>query len=179
MSLTDEARKNKSVRARDSIAKKAPKTPKHKAAVRWGALSKKFSKAPEVSKDMKMMHDFYGVRESMKHDPEWLAELLKFRFRFLQEELNEGNAAIESRNPEEVVDSLIDLVVVAVGTLDLFDVDFEKAWYSVLAANMNKTPGIKESRPNPLGLPDLIKPEGWKAPSHSDNHGLLTKALST
>ena len=38
---------------------------------------------------------------------------------------------------------------------------------------MNKQVGIKESRPNPLGLPDLIKPEGWTAPSHKDNVGLL------
>jgi hypothetical protein len=30
---------------------------------------------------------------------------------------------------------------------------------------------VRESRPNPLGLPDLIKPEGWEAPSHEGNHG--------
>lgn len=38
---------------------------------------------------------------------------------------------------------------------------------------MNKKVGVKESRPNPLGLPDLIKPEGWTAPSHADNEGKL------
>ena len=31
--------------------------------------------------------------------------------------------------------------------------------------------GVKPERPNPLGLPDLIKPEGWEAPSHEGNHG--------
>jgi hypothetical protein len=40
---------------------------------------------------------------------------------------------------------------------------------------MNKEVGIKPSRPNPLGLPDLIKPEGWTPPSHEGNHGLLSK----
>jgi hypothetical protein len=40
---------------------------------------------------------------------------------------------------------------------------------------MNKEVGIKASRPNPLGLPDLIKPEGWVAPVHSDNVGMLNK----
>jgi len=42
---------------------------------------------------------------------------------------------------------------------------------------MNKQVGIKASRPNPLGLPDLIKPEGWVGPDHTGNHGLLTKAF--
>ncbi len=40
---------------------------------------------------------------------------------------------------------------------------------------MAKERGIKPERPNPLGLPDLIKPAGWVAPSHADNHGLLTE----
>ena len=28
---------------------------------------------------------------------------------------------------------------------------------------------------NPLDLPNTLKPEGWIAPSHSDNIGLLSK----
>ena len=43
----------------------------------------------------------------------------------------------------------------------------------VLKANMKKEVGRKETRPNPLGLPDLVKPEGWEAPSHEGNHGKL------
>jgi predicted HAD superfamily Cof-like phosphohydrolase len=70
---------------------------------------------------------------------------------------------------------LIDLCVVAIGTLDAFNVDAHTAWDRVLEANMNKEVGIKESRPNPLGLPDLIKPAGWTAPTHADNVGLLNK----
>ena len=42
---------------------------------------------------------------------------------------------------------------------------------------MEKEVGIKASRPNPLGLPDLIKPEGWTAPSHADNTGTLKKVF--
>ena len=74
---------------------------------------------------------------------------------------------------EEIVDGLIDLCVVAIGTLDAFNVDGNKAWDEVLKANMQKEVGVKESRPNPLGLPDLIKPEGWEAPSHKGNYGDL------
>jgi len=40
---------------------------------------------------------------------------------------------------------------------------------------MAKKTGVKASRPNPLGLPDLIKPEGWVGPDHSDNVGLVNK----
>jgi len=56
-------------------------------------------------------------------------------------------------------------------------VDAHKAWDAVYEANMAKSPGIKEGRPNPFGLPDLIKPDGWTAPSHEDNHGDFPNAL--
>ena len=61
--------------------------------------------------------------------------------------------------------------------LDAYQVDSLEAWNRVLDANMAKEIGIKPSRPNPLGLPDLIKPEGWIAPTHADNVGLLAKVF--
>jgi predicted HAD superfamily Cof-like phosphohydrolase len=142
-------------------------------------LANEFATVTVVADDMNMMHNKYGVQEAIdKLTPEQLVEFIKFRFNFLQEEVDEGQKAITEKNAEEVIDSLIDLVVVAVGTLDLLKVNFSKAWYEVMAANMNKEVGIKASRPNPLGLPDLIKPDGWTAPSHEGNHGLATKAFS-
>jgi predicted HAD superfamily Cof-like phosphohydrolase len=85
----------------------------------------------------------------------------------------ETEAALTHNDSEEIVDGLIDLCVVAIGTLDAFGIDAHKAWDEVLKANLSKEVGVKESRPNPLGLPDLIKPEGWEAPSHEGNHGKL------
>lgn len=127
--------------------------------------------------DIRDMHAFYGMHASVeKMDGEKLRHLLEFRKNFLREEMNELEDNLE--NPEEVVDALIDLVVVAIGTLDLFGIDAQKAWDEVLDANMSKRVGIKEGRPNPLGLPDLTKPMGWKAPSHDGNHGLLNKMNS-
>jgi predicted HAD superfamily Cof-like phosphohydrolase len=93
----------------------------------------------------------------------------------LQEELDEMKNASKNNDAEEIVDALIDLCVVAIGTLDAYGVNAYKAWDEVHAANMTKEVGVKASRPNPLGLPDLIKPEGWKAPSHQGNHGLVAK----
>jgi hypothetical protein len=124
--------------------------------------------------DIEDMHTKYGVNEKVRQfDAEKLKQFLEFRVKFLEEELNELKDNMD--NPEEIVDALIDLCVVAIGTLDAFDIDAKQAWNAVHSANMAKEVGIKESRPNPLGLPDLIKPEGWVAPSHEGNHGLLSK----
>jgi hypothetical protein len=106
-------------------------------------------------------------------DIEKLKAFLEFRVNFLQEELDETRTAQKDIDSEEIVDGLVDLCVVAIGTLDAFGVDPYKAWDAVLKANMAKEVGIKEGRPNPLGLPDLMKPEGWVAPSHEGNHGIL------
>jgi len=123
--------------------------------------------------DIHEMHTKYGVREVVsKFDANKLDTYLTFRANFLQEELDELKTA---KNADDAVDALIDLCVVAIGTLDAFGVDAYMAWDRVHKANMNKEVGIKESRPNPLGLPDLIKPEGWTAPTHVDNTGLLEK----
>ena len=128
-------------------------------------------------KDIAEMHTKYGTNDVVRSmDKGQLKSFLKFRVDFLQEELDELKSASANGMPidaPEVVDALIDLCVVAIGTLDAFDVDAYKAWDVVHKANMNKEVGVKESRPNPLGLPDLIKPEGWVAPTHDDNTGLL------
>lgn len=122
--------------------------------------------------DIAEMHTKYGVNEKVRtFDKEKLEKFLEFRISFLQEELDELKA--NRGNPEEVVDALVDLCVVAIGTLDAFDVDAYAAWDRVHEANMAKEVGVKPSRPNPLGLPDLIKPEGWVAPSHEGNHGIV------
>lgn len=106
-----------------------------------------------------------------RHNRDALDKYLEFRLQFLNEELQETETAFANRDAEEIVDGLIDLCVVAIGTLDAFGVDANKAWNQVLQANLSKEVGIKPERPNPLKLPDLIKPEGWVAPSHKDNHG--------
>lgn len=124
------------------------------------------------------MHHYYGFHDRIKNfTPEEWVMLLKFRIKFLEEELQETKDAslLAQYAAEEVVDGIIDLMVVSIGTLDLFGVDIYKAWNRVYVANMSKKVGIKESRPNPLGLPDLIKPETWQAPTHSDNLGHLSK----
>lgn len=121
--------------------------------------------------DIMVMHEKYGVYDKIEQfDKEKLKTFFKFRVSFLEEELSELKTA---KNADDAVDALIDLCVVAIGTLDLFDVDVHLAWNRVHHANMNKEVGIKASRPNELGLPDLVKPKDWVAPNHSDNIGFL------
>ena len=136
--------------------------------------------------DIRMMHLKYGVHdwfENNKHNKELMKEYLHFRLNMCKEELDESFDAIEAKDPEEIVDGLIDLCVFAIGTLDVFGVDANEAWDRVYEPNMNKEPGVKPGRPNPFGLPDLIKPTkethgyDWVAPNHEDNHGDLDLAL--
>jgi len=133
----------------------------------------------DVFKDIREMHDKYGVHDwmskelQMHRDWQRFDKFLQFRIDFLKEELNETIQAFADGDKEEIVDGLIDLIVIAVGTLDAFDVDGRKAWKEVLKANMSKEVGIKETRPNPLGLPDLVKPTGWTGPDHKGNTGNL------
>tara|TARA_B100001063_G_C16662358_1_gene501757 strand:+ start:334 stop:738 length:405 start_codon:yes stop_codon:yes gene_type:complete len=128
-----------------------------------------------MSKDwVKDIHDMqtkYQTREWVNNNKDKLRDFLEFRVDFLEEELGETSAALVNSDAEEIVDGLIDLCVVAIGTLDAFGVDPYKAWDEVLKANMQKSVGKKSTRPNPLGVPDLVKPDNWEGPDHSDNHG--------
>jgi len=128
--------------------------------------------------DINRMQTKYGVREWVKHaTPFQLKKYLEFRLKFIKEEYDETREAIIMEDAEEIVDGLIDICVVAIGTLDAMSVNAHKAWDEILEANMAKEVGVKESRPNPLGIPDLIKPEGWKSPTHKDNHGIIPTAF--
>ena len=124
--------------------------------------------------DINRMQTKYGVREWISHaTPFQLKKYLEFRLAFIKEEYDETREALIMEDAEEIVDGLIDICVVAIGTLDAMGVNAHTAWDEVLEANMTKEIGVKESRPNPLGIPDLIKPEGWTAPSHEGNHGVI------
>mgnify|MGYP003140300887 CR=1 FL=1 len=130
------------------------------------------------AEDMNRMHKKYGVHKIINEmDKEQLKQFLHFRVACIQEELDELKGASKTLlpqldcDPEEVVDALIDICVFAIGTLDLFGVNGYEAWNQVLMANLNKQIGIKPERPNPFGLPDLIKPDDWEPPCHEGNHG--------
>lgn len=127
----------------------------------------------DLVRDMEMLHDHFGVHEAIdKLNPVMLKAYFKLRVAMLQEELDELKSAT---NDDDAVDALVDLAVFAIGTLEVMRVDANFAWDTVLVRNMQKEVGVKDGRPNPFGLPDLIKPEGWIAPTHDTNTGLLSQ----
>ena len=132
--------------------------------------------------DIADMHEKFQVQKWMAKriengEYDILKAFLDFRMGCINEELNETKDAINKADPEEVVDGLIDILVFTLGTLDLYGVNATKAWKEVHRANIAKNVGIKEGRPNPFGLPDLIKPDGWEGPSHKGNTGIFKKVL--
>jgi predicted HAD superfamily Cof-like phosphohydrolase len=134
----------------------------------------------DMANDMNTMHDKFGVHDwfqKNRGDKDLMSKYLMFRMLMIGEEYQETLSAINNSDAEEVVDGLIDMCVFALGTLDVFGVDANKAWNAIYEANMAKEPGVKPGRPNRFGLPDLLKPSGWTPPSHEGNHGDLNKAL--
>ena len=124
--------------------------------------------------DVVDMHRKFGFHKAVsKMTNQQLREFLKLRLGMIEEEVQETRDAFIKKDAEELVDGLIDTIVFCIGTLDLFDVDADMAWQEVMSSNFAKKPGVKRERRNPLGLPDLIRPDGWIPPCHVRNCGLL------
>ena len=138
-----------------------------------------FTVEGDWASDIHDMHTKFGVNKVVDTLTDaQLRDYLKFRLDMVQEEVNEAHEAYAKKDADGVVDALIDAIVFAIGTLDAFNVDAYEAWARVHAANMAKEPGVKPGRPNKYGFPDLIKPEGWTAPTHEDNVGLIPRAFT-
>lgn len=124
-----------------------------------------------------MIDDIRKFIAKFKFDAEPMtASKLDFRMGLLEEEFEETMAAYDTKDAEEFIDGHIDLIVIAIGNLELAGVDVEKAWAEVQRANMSKVRGIKKGREDSGGF-DVTKPDDWKGPDHSDNHGELDDIL--
>lgn len=124
-----------------------------------------------------MIEDIKKFLEKFRFNEQKLTkENLLFRMHLLQEEFSETNAAFYSEDAEEWIDGHIDLIVIAIGNLELAGVNTQKAWDEVQRANMSKIRGVKPGREESNGF-DVLKPSGWKGPDHSDNHGRLKDIL--
>lgn len=112
-------------------------------------------------------------------------ELQDFRVMFLEEELEEyigasvyaadmlaGRVAPDPGEfvtaLESQIDSLVDLVYVALGTAHLQGFDFRTAWRRVQRANMAKVMATSAADSKRGYAGDVVKPDGWEAPSHKD-----------
>lgn len=93
-------------------------------------------------------------------------EIVDYRVKFLEEELQELKDAIEANDLIEVMDALADIVYVACGTAHYFNAPFAQIWAEIHRANMDRIKVTPENcPPEKKYRPDLvIKPPGWKAP---------------
>jgi len=90
-------------------------------------------------------------------------DLQRFRNQFMDEELTEYEFAVSLPNREKMLDGLVDLVYVAIGTAYLHGFDFDEAWRRVHEANMKKI-----AKPSIRSDYDVVKPAGWTSPDLSD-----------
>ena len=107
--------------------------------------------------------------------------LAEFRRKFLEEELREYKEDMYKASydvqfrPERVterlasmLDALVDLVYVAVGTAEYHGFPFAEAWRRVQAANMAKVRAASAADSKRGHAMDVVKPPGWVAPDHTD-----------
>jgi predicted HAD superfamily Cof-like phosphohydrolase len=95
-------------------------------------------------------------------------DLQEFRLKFLSEELTEYEEALADGELADALDALVDLVYVALGTAHLHGFDFNEAWRRVHAANMGKIRAPSADASKRGSVFDVIKPEGWVPPDHTD-----------
>jgi NTP pyrophosphatase (non-canonical NTP hydrolase) len=109
-------------------------------------------------RDIEDFHKKFGLerRKGIENNK----DLVDFRIKFLEEELDEFIDAVRTVDDVKALDALVDIVYVAMGTAYLLDYPFWAAWSEVQKANMKKVK--KESARSKF---DVIKPERWKEPN--------------
>jgi predicted HAD superfamily Cof-like phosphohydrolase len=83
--------------------------------------------------------------------------------KLIEEEAEELNQAIISKDRVETLDALIDIVVVTIGAIHSMGADAEGAWNEVMRTNFAKIdPETGKVRKREDGK--VLKPEGWTPP---------------
>lgn len=122
----------------------------------------------------KKLHEHFKIAYS--GSPRYLESGYFFhKYNQLQEEMGEIAKAWNMGLLDDTVDGLIDLTVIALGTMEQMGIDIDSAMHEVLKANVAKELG-KNPKRGTHDL-DLIKPEGWTPPNidqycQVDNKGL-------
>jgi predicted HAD superfamily Cof-like phosphohydrolase len=98
-------------------------------------------------------------------------DLFLFRDLRFHEEIKEIRDAVDAAQAAEELDGYVDLVYIILGTCHLRGWDFNEAWRRVHTANMQKELASAKN-PGKYGQlgdkVDIVKPEGWTAPSMQD-----------
>ena len=114
---------------------------------------------------VEQFHKYFGLEVIGKNLP---VDVANYRVGFLQEELDEIKKGYQDGNNEEVLDGLVDLVYVALGTAYFHGFDFNEAFRRVHVANLNKQRASDSTESKRGSSLDLVKPEGWEKPYLAD-----------
>lgn len=95
-------------------------------------------------------------------------ENMEVKINHLKEELDETVEGWQNRDLAQVCDSIIDLIYVASGLLNLMNVPSQQLWNDVQLRNMCKIRATKEIIGKRGSTFDVIKPEGWVGPRTND-----------
>ena len=121
--------------------------------------------------DVRAFHQKFGVpTDADAHAPALpSSDVLEYRAKFLQEELDEFVKDTAEGNLEGVADALVDLVYVAYGTALLLGISpalWDELWNDVQRANMAKERATSANDPRSKRSHslDVVKPEGWVKP---------------
>lgn len=112
---------------------------------------------------------YKGMREELEDEYIKRADKLDV----LVEDMGEFGAAPAdvdraTRLLNDMLDSLVDLTYFTIGTARLHGFNFREAWRRVHEANMRKKAAERRSESTRGSALDIVKPEGWVAPSHVD-----------
>lgn len=92
-------------------------------------------------------------------------EMLEFRIKFMQEELDEY---INAKTLADRLDALVDLTYVVLGTAYQHGFNFDEAWRRVHAANMRKVRATSANDSKRGSVLDVVKPPDWEPPDLED-----------
>lgn len=118
---------------------------------------------PDLIGDVQAFGEKYGLplaaNPQLLEMKDWV-----YRYGFLEEELNETVEAYDADDLAGVADGLIDLIYVALGTLQLMGVPVAEGWREVQRANMSKERVLSAEVSKRGHGWDVVKPEGWRPP---------------
>lgn len=89
---------------------------------------------------------------------------MKVKIGHLDEELAEIKKAYEEKDLYEFCDGILDLVYVALGTLNLMNMPIKALWRDIQVRNMSKVRATKDNMGKRETTFDVIKPEDWSGP---------------
>lgn len=114
--------------------------------------------------DVAKFHEKFGLEPKDAYPNFVSREWQEYRVRFMREELLEYQKALKGGDMEGVLDALVDLCYVAMGTAYGMSLPFEEAWEEVQQANLRKVRTEKPKDSKRKTSLDVVKPKGWAPP---------------